>query len=172
MVIKLFPAQGFRHKIRPMDLYLIIKTLHILSAAVLFGTGTGIAFFMFCSRYARNMHEKYYAARFTVLADYIFTAPAVIVQPLTGIWLALNGGYDPMALWLKATYALYVLMGACWLPVVWIQIELRKIAAQCITAGTDVPPRYHVLFKIWFLLGWPAFLSLIAIFCLMVTKPV
>jgi uncharacterized membrane protein len=155
-----------------MDLYSCIKTLHIISSTVLFGTGLGIAFFMFCSLYAKNIQERYYAARFTVLADYVFTAPAVILQPLTGIWLVMHSGVDPMALWLKLTYALYLLAGACWLPVVWMQIQLRKIVAQCSETGTSLPPRYHQLFKIWFILGWPAFLSLIVIFYLMVTKPV
>ncbi|MBI1214391.1 MAG: DUF2269 family protein [Alphaproteobacteria bacterium] len=155
-----------------MDLYQTVKTLHIISATVLFGTGLGIAFFMFCGRFAKNIHERYYAARFTVLADYIFTAPAVVLQPATGIWLVLHAGFDPMALWLKITYALYLLAGACWLPVVWIQIQLKKMAAQCAAEGTELPARYHRLFKIWFILGWPAFLSLVAIFYLMVTKPV
>ncbi len=155
-----------------MDLYSFIKTLHIISSTILFGTGLGIAFFMFCSRYARDVHEKYYAARFTVLADYVFTVPAVILQPFTGFWLVSNGGYDPMALWLKASYALYILAGVCWLPVVWIQIQLRKMAAECAASGSDLPPRYHRLFRIWFFLGWPAFLSLVVIFYLMVAKPV
>lgn len=155
-----------------MDAYSFIKTLHIISSTVLFGTGLGIAFFMFCSRYAKNMHEKYYAARFTVLADFFFTAPAVVLQPLTGLWLIAHGGYDPMALWLRATYALYVLAGACWLPVVWIQIKMKRMLEDGVEAGTALPASYGTLFKIWFLLGWPAFLSLIAIFFLMVVKPV
>ncbi len=155
-----------------MDIYFVIKTLHIISSAVLFGTGAGIAFFMFCSRYAKNVHEKFYAARFTVLADYIFTAPAVILQPLTGIWLVMEGGYDPMAFWLKATYALYAVAGVCWLPVVWIQIEMKRMAATAASSGVELPARYHKLFRIWFILGWPAFISLVAIFYLMVTKPV
>lgn len=154
-----------------MILYFLVKTLHIIFSTILFGTGIGIAFFMFCSRYAKNVHEKYYAARFTVLADYVFTAPAVILQPLTGIWLIINGGYDPMALWLKWTYALYILAGVCWLPVVWIQIQLKKMTAEAATFGQALPERYHRLFRIWFCLGWPAFGGLIAIFFLMVFKP-
>ena len=154
-----------------MDFYSVIKTLHIISSTVLFGTGIGIAFFMFCSGHAKNIHEKYYTAQLTVLADYIFTVPAVILQPLTGFWLVLKGGYDPKAPWLLWSYGLYVLAGACWLPVVWIQIQLKHILADCIAQGTDVPVRYHRLFCIWFCLGWPAFLSLIAIFFLMVMKP-
>jgi uncharacterized membrane protein len=155
-----------------MDFYSVIKTLHIISSTVLFGTGLGIAFFMFCSRYAKNIHEKYYAARFTVLADYVFTAPAVVLQPLTGVLLIMQGGFDPNALWLHWTYGLYVLAGLCWLPVVWIQIQLRRILTECVATGAEIPARYDRLFRVWFCLGWPAFLSLVAIFCLMVVKPV
>lgn len=155
-----------------MDLYTAIKTLHILTSTILFGTGIGIAFFMFCSRFARDAGGRYFAARFTVLADCIFTAPAVVLQPLTGLWLVFEAGYDPMALWLKWTYALYLLAGACWLPVVWIQVQLRRMAGEAATSGGALPDRYHRLFRAWFCLGWPAFLSLIAIFTLMVAKPV
>jgi uncharacterized membrane protein len=154
-----------------LEVFQVVKTLHILSSAVLFGTGLGVAFFMFCSRYAKSIHEKYYAARFTVLADYIFTAPAVIIQPLTGFWLMNEAGYDPMAFWLKSTYALYAVAGLCWVPVVWIQIQLRRMLSGCVAAGAEVPARYNRLFRIWFCLGWPAFLSLVAIFYLMVAKP-
>jgi len=155
-----------------MDLYFTVKTLHIIGSTILFGTGIGIAFFMFAARYARNLHEKYFAARMTVLADYIFTTPAVILQPATGIWLILNGGYGAHDLWLSLTYGLYVLAGCCWLPVVWIQIQLRRMLAEAVAAQGDLPPRYHKLFRIWFWLGWPAFISLIIIFFLMVMKPV
>lgn len=155
-----------------MDLYQSIKTLHIIGSTVLFGTGIGIAFFMYASRYARNLHEKYFAARMTVLADYIFTTPAVILQPATGIWLIVHGGYGAHDLWLSLTYGLYIVAGCCWLPVVWIQIQLRRMLAAAIDTGADLPPRYHRLFRLWFWLGWPAFISLVIIFFLMVIKPV
>ncbi len=155
-----------------MDIYLIIKTLHILSATILFGTGIGIAFFMLRSYFTNNIHEKLYAARGTVLADYIFTLPAVIVQPLTGLWLVWQGGYGWMDLWLVITYAIYIIAGLCWLPVVWIQIQLKNMLAVAAENGTDLPPRYHSLFKIWFILGWPAFIGLVVVFFLMVFKPI
>lgn len=154
-----------------MDIYFIIKTLHILSAAVLFGTGLGIAFFMFTSRFAPSIHEKYYAARMTVLADYLFTCPAVIIQPASGLWLIIHGGHDAMAPWLLWSYALYALAGLCWLPVVWLQIRMRAMLADACRAGTPPPARYHLYFRIWFALGWPAFISLVVIFFLMVAKP-
>lgn len=154
-----------------MDWYLILKAVHILSSAVLFGTGMGIAFFLYCSRFSENLHQRYYAAKFTIIADYIFTAPAVILQPLTGFWLISEGGFDIFSPWLISTYILYIFVGTCWLPVVWLQIQLKKILSQTIQDKTELPKRYHRLFRIWFLLGWPAFIGLVAIFFLMVFKP-
>jgi uncharacterized membrane protein len=154
-----------------MDLYFFIKTLHIISSTVLFGTGLGTAFFMLMSMFTNNIQEKFYAVRTTVMADYLFTAPAVVIQPLTGIWLILNGGHDWTAPWLMWTYGLYILAGLCWLPVVWIQIRLKKLVKISIDTNTPLPAEYNRLFKIWFALGWPAFISLIAIFFLMVMKP-
>lgn len=155
-----------------MDWCLIIKTIHILSSTILFGTGIGIAFFMFRSYFTDNIHEKFYAARNTVLADYLFTFPAVIVQPLSGIALIYMAGYDWMDLWLSVTYAIYIIAGLCWLPVVWVQIQLKNMVVQAIESGDDLPERYHRFFKIWFLLGWPAFVGLVIVFYLMVAKPV
>ncbi|MDY0008538.1 MAG: DUF2269 domain-containing protein [Bdellovibrionales bacterium] len=155
-----------------MDLYQAVKILHILGAAVLFGTGIGIAFFMYAAHFTQDLRQKYFAARMTVIADFIFTTPAVILQPVTGIWLVLNGGYGAHDLWLSVTYALYVLTGLCWLPVVWIQMQLRGMLKTAVETGTPLPPRYHKLFRIWFALGWPAFIALLVIFGLMVVKPV
>ena len=155
-----------------MDIYLITKTIHILSSTILFGTGIGIAFFMFRSMFTNNMHEKFYAAKNTVLADYLFTFPAVIIQPLSGVALIHMAGYDWTDFWLMATYVIYIIAGLCWLPVVWIQIELKKMVAEALESGEPLPARYHKLFKIWFLLGWPAFVGLVAVFYLMVANPV
>ena len=154
-----------------MDIFFTIKTIHIISAAIIFGTGIGIAFFMFRSRFTTDLSEKFFAIRTTVLADYFFTAPAVILQPATGIWLLDNGGYDPAEPWLMATYILYGIAGFCWLPVVAIQIKLKKIISGCLRDNSPLPPQYHSLFRLWLFLGWPAFLSLIVIFFLMVIKP-
>jgi len=155
-----------------MDLYLLIKIVHIISAAVLFGTGLGIAFFMFQSRFTDDLREKFFPLRTTVLADYLFTAPAAIVQPATGAWLIWQSGFDGTELWLSVTYGLYALAALCWLPVVWIQIQLKQIVATCLSSGEPLPQRYHRLFRVWFLLGWPAFIGLVGIFYLMVVKPI
>lgn len=154
-----------------MDIYFILKTLHIISATILFGTGLGIAFFMFRSSFTENIHEKFYAVRTTVYADYCFTLPAVILQPITGFGLIALSGFGWFDPWLIATYIAYGIAGLCWLPVVWIQIQLKKILAKHAKDNSPLPKRYFKLFKIWFLLGWPAFISLIFIFFLMVIKP-
>lgn len=155
-----------------MELYFLIKALHIVSSTILFGTGIGIAFFMFRSRSTHSLHEKLYAARNTVLADYLFTFPAVLVQPLTGLWLAHHAGFDLSVRWLQLTYVLYLVAGLCWLPVIWIQKQLKNILIDSVESDLALPGRYHLLFKIWCILGFPAFISLICIFYLMVAKPV
>lgn len=155
-----------------MDFYIIIKTLHIISSTILFGTGIGIAFFMLRSHFTDNLHEKMYAAKNTVFADYIFTFPAVIIQPLTGIALIYMVGYDWTDLWLSLTYVIYIVAGLCWIPVVFIQIQLKSMIADSITQDKELPAHYHKLFKTWFFLGWPAFVGLVVVFFLMVAKPV
>ena len=155
-----------------MDPYLFIKALHILSSTVLFGTGLGIAFFMVMSFFTPDLNEKFYALRITVLADYLFTAPAVVIQPVTGAWLIWQGGYGWTDLWLVWTYILYAIAGLCWLPVVVIQIRLKNILKKSVATNSPLPPLYHQLFRWWFLLGWPAFIGLVGVFFLMVFKPV
>ncbi|HYN55154.1 MAG TPA: DUF2269 domain-containing protein [Methylotenera sp.] len=154
-----------------MNTYLFVKTIHIISSTILFGTGIGIAFFMFRSYFTNDLNQKIYAAKYTVTADYIFTLPAVIVQLITGAWLVWKSGYDWLDFWLVATYIIYVIAGLCWVPVVWIQIKLKNILIQCRANKSAVPDQYHKLFKIWFFLGWPAFLGLVVVFFLMVIKP-
>lgn len=153
-----------------IDAYLVIKTLHIISATVLFGTGLGIAFFFWSSRQS-NDHARLFAARTTVLADFLFTLPAVILQPLTGVWLILNGGFDPRAYWILISLGLYALAGLCWIPVVWLQIRMKRMLEASV-AGREFDERaYGRLKRIWFLLGWPAFVALVAVLWLMVSKP-
>jgi uncharacterized membrane protein len=154
-----------------MDLYIAIKTIHILSSTILFGTGIGIAFFMFRSWFTKNIHEKFYAARNTVLADYLFTFPGAIIQPMSGVALVSMAGFDWASPWLVATYLVYLIAGLCWVPVVWIQIQLKHMCREASQNGTELPERYHTLFKLWFLLGCPAFGGFVVIFYLMVAKP-
>ena len=154
-----------------MDTYLLVKTVHILSATVLFGTGLGIAFLFLMGLRSGDSAGAYVAARTTVVADMLFTLTAGIVQPLSGFWLIHLAGYDPFAPWLVWTYALYLLALACWLPVVWLQLRLRDMLAAKVRGEAIDEARFRRLFRWWFALGWPAFLGLVTVFWLMVAKP-
>lgn len=153
-----------------MELFLFLRLIHILSAAILFGTGLGIAFFMFMAVRGGDVRSIAVTARHVVVADAIFTAVAVIVQPLTGLWLALLVGYPLLSRWLVITYALYVVAAAAWLPVVWIQVRLAALAKEASNTDAPLPPEFHRLFRVWFLLGWPGFLSTLGIFAVMVFR--
>ncbi|HWF96640.1 MAG TPA: DUF2269 domain-containing protein [Xanthobacteraceae bacterium] len=153
------------------ELQALLKLVHVLGACVLLGTGLGIAFFMWMAHRAADPGTIASTARIVVIADAVFTAGAAILQPLTGAALAHVMGYSLLAPWIVASLGLYLLVGACWLPVVWIQIKLRDLACAARDAGLPLPARYHRLFRIWLMLGWPAFAGVIAIFALMIGKP-
>jgi len=152
-------------------LYFWVKWLHIISSTVLFGTGAGIAFFFLRAQRTGNVQLIAAVARDVVLADVLFTASAVVIQPTTGVALALMAGYSLTARWLLLSILLYLFVGCCWLPVVWLQIRLQRLAATAAHAGTSLPPAYHRYYRWWFRLGWPAFLGVLVIFFLMVAKP-
>jgi uncharacterized membrane protein len=152
-----------------IELYPLLRLVHILSASVLFGSGAAIAFFMLMAWRSGDRAGFALVARHVVLADWLFTATTVLVQPLSGLALAHVAGWPLTAPWLLASYALYLLIGACWLPVVWIQYRVKRLLAGSPDGG--VPERVHRLMRIWFVLGWPAFAALIGIFGLMIVKP-
>lgn len=151
--------------------YFLVKYLHIIGAAVLLGTGAGIAFFMLMAHLRGDPREIAGVARTVVLADFLFTASAVVVQPLTGIWLAWSSGYSLWNGWIALSIALYIVTGAFWLPVVWIQMRMRTLAVEAIGKGTALPPEYHKLFRRWFAFGFPAFAAVLGIFWLMIARP-
>ncbi len=154
-----------------MTLYDVVKWLHILSSTVLFGTGIGTAFHLWLTHKRGTASQIALAARNTVLADWLFTLPAGIAQPVTGFWLVWLAGWDLWSPWLVASYGLYILAFCCWLPVVFLQIEAERLASAAARNGEPLPPRYHTVMRRWFALGWPAFIGLIAVFGLMVAKP-
>lgn len=149
----------------------LLRLAHVLGAAVLFGTGAGIAFFMVMAHRTRDPATIAHVAGTVVIADTAFTATAVILQPVTGAWLAHEVGWPLTERWIVLSLALYVLTGLFWLPVVFIQIELRNLARSAAATGKALPARYFRLYRIWFACGFPAFFSVIAIFWLMLTRP-
>lgn len=154
-----------------MDPYLLAKWIHILSSTVLFGTGIGTAFQMVWVMARRDPARVAGVAGGVVVADWLFTLPAGIVQPATGLWLVWLLGYPLTAPWLLVTYALYALALACWLPVVRLQIRIRDLARAAAASGTPLPRAAVRAYRLWFGLGWPAFGALVIIFWLMIAKP-
>ena len=153
--------------------YLLLKWLHILSSAFLFGTGIGSAFYMLAVTLARDVRATAVVARYVVIADWLFTTPAIIVQPVTGFMMLHLAGIPLASRWVVATIILYLVAGACWLPVVWMQMKMRDMAMAAARAGeAELPALYWRYFSFWVLLGIPAFLALVLVFWLMVAKPV
>ena len=151
--------------------YFALKFVHVIGAAVLLGTGAGIAFFMLMSHLGGKPTVIAGVARIVVIADFVFTASAVFVQPLTGILLARLLGYALWEGWIAWSIVLYFVTGACWLPVVWMQMRLRDLAAQAERNGSPLPPQYHRLFWTWFAFGFPAFGAVLGIYWLMIARP-
>jgi len=151
--------------------YLVVKWLHILSSTLLFGTGLGSAFYLFCASRTRDPRVIAPVVRLVVIADWAFTTPTVILQPLTGLWMVHLAGYPLTSTWLLVSIALYLLAGAAWLPVVWMQLRMRDLARVAAQSGAPLPPEYDRLLKAWTALGVVAFAAIVIVFWLMVTKP-
>jgi uncharacterized membrane protein len=152
-----------------LNTYLVIKLIHILSATILFGTGLGTAFFMYKAHRDGGAETIRVTSRHVVLADWIFTTPAIVVQLATGLWLADYLQIPWSSAWLVSVALLFAAVGACWLPVVWIQIRIKRLsesAAPDLTAA-----RCAALMRSWIALGVPAFTMMLALFALMVLKP-
>ncbi|TPL46250.1 DUF2269 family protein [Mesorhizobium sp. B2-4-2] len=152
-------------------LYFVVKYLHVIGAVVLLGTGAGIAFFMLLAHRTGNAATIAAVARIVVVADFLFTATAVVAQPITGVALAWQAGYSLREGWIVLSIVLYIVTGLFWLPVVWMQMEMRNLAARAATSGDPPPERYNKLFRMWFVFGFPAFAAVLAIFWLMITRP-
>ena len=151
--------------------YIALKFLHVIGAAVLLGTGAGIAFFMLLAHRTGDAATVASVARIVVVADFLFTATAVVVQPITGVLLAWIVGYSLLDGWIALSIALYLVTGAFWLPVVWMQMRMRDLATEAARKAKPLPAEYHRLFRLWFAFGFPAFAAVLAIFWLMIARP-
>lgn len=154
-----------------MDWTLVLRWLHVIGACVLLGTGAGIAFFALMAHRTAQPALIAHTLRIVVIADWVFTASAVVVQPITGFLLMRAIGWPMSEGWIVLSLALYVLTGAFWLPVVWMQTRMQKLAAQAAATSEALPAAYHRLFRLWFAFGFPAFASVLAIIWLMLARP-
>ena len=151
--------------------YVVVKWLHILSSTFLFGTGIGSAWYMLFANVSRDVRAIAVVAKYVVVADWLFTATTAVLQPLTGFYMIHLAGYPLHSKWIMWSLALYVIAGACWLPVVWLQIRMRDMALDAARTDGELPALYWRYFRIWVTLGVPAFLAFVLIFWLMVAKP-
>lgn len=152
-------------------IYDLLLYAHVIGACVLLGTGAGIAFFMVMSNRSRDPALIAHVSAIVVLADTVFTETAAVLQPVTGYLLVREVGWSLLEGWVLVSLCLYVVVGVFWLPVVWIQIRLRRMAEAAALASEPLPPAYHRLYRIWFACGFPAFFAVLAIVWLMLTKP-
>ncbi len=154
-----------------MDLILALKYLHVIGATILLGTGLGIAFFMLRAHRSGDVGIIAHVSGSVVVADLVFTATAVVVQPVTGFLLAKMIGYDFSERWILLSLGLYLIIGLFWLPVVFIQMRIGALAREALLSGQALPQAYYRLFRIWFAFGWPAFGAVLAIIWLMIARP-
>jgi uncharacterized membrane protein len=151
--------------------YVTVKWLHILSSTFLFGTGIGSAFYLLLASISRDVRAIAVVTRTVVLADWLFTTTTAVLQPLTGFYLVRLAGFPVTSTWIRWSVILYVLALACWLPVVWIQIRMRRLAREAMERNVPLPLAYWRCFWIWVALGVPAFFAFVMVFYLMVAKP-
>jgi uncharacterized membrane protein len=155
-----------------MNTYLLLKWVHIVSSVLMVGTGLGSAFYMFFTNRSGNLQAQAVVSRLVVRADWWFTTPTVLIQPASGIAMVHMAGFPLASPWLAASIALYVLAGLCWLPVVWLQIRMARLAQEAVARGdTAVPAQYVRYARWWEWLGYPAFVAMAVVFYLMVNKP-
>ena len=152
--------------------YLVLKYLHIMSAILLFGTGLGSAFYKFMADRSGNLQHIAITNKNVVLADWIFTTPTVIFQPISGIWMAHIIGLPLTTPWIMLSIILYIIAGACWLPVVYLQIKMKRISYDAWKSQQQLPKIYWKYAKIWFGLGIPAFFAMILVVLLMSLKSI
>lgn len=154
-----------------MNTYLVIKWLHIVSSVLLVGTGLGSAYYMFFTNRSGSIDAQAVVTRLVVRADWWFTTPTVVLQPLSGFTLAYLAGWSLATPWIALSLALYALAGACWLPVVWLQLRMADMAQTAVAQGSALPPLYQRYARWWERLGYPAFIAMAVVFFLMVNKP-
>lgn len=152
-------------------LYYWLKFFHVVSSTILFGTGLGTACNLYFANRTRDVPLIAKTARYVVIADWAFTAPSGVIQPITGFWMVYLYGYPLNALWIMGSIIGYLIAAVCWFVVVYLQIQLRNLSHSAFIQHAPLPPRYHRYFRYWFLLGWPAFISLLIVFYLMTNKP-
>jgi uncharacterized membrane protein len=152
--------------------FLWLKIIHVISSCVLFGTGLGTAFYMFYVNFQKDIELIALATKQVVFADWLFTGTSGVIQFITGMVMVYLKGYGFTQAWIFYSIVGYLIALSCWLPVVYLQIQCRDMAFEAVKMGTALPKKYYDYYRIWWILGIPAFVSLVIIFFLMTNRPV
>ena len=154
-----------------MNTYLVVKWLHIVSSVLMVGTGLGSAFYLYFANRSGSLAAQAVVSRLVVRADWWFTTPTAIIQPASGLLLAHLAGWPWSTPWIMLSLGLFIIAGACWLPVVWLQLRMAALAADAVDNRAPLPAQYWRYARRWEVLGYPAFVAMAAVFFLMVNKP-
>jgi uncharacterized membrane protein len=152
-----------------MDYHTLIF-LHIISAILLLGVGGGSAFYKFMADRSNNLEVIAHTNKMVVLADWLFTTPSAILQPLTGVWLMSMLDISIWTPWLFWSIVLYYFAGILWLVAVYLQIQMKRMALEAQENNRALGKKYDKLVAYWIILGIFSFLSMGAVFSFMVFK--
>ena len=151
--------------------YAFVKFIHVVSSTILFGTGIGSAYYLLRAALDGRAEVVARVAGWVVIADWLFTATTVVLQPLSGWYLAHLAHFPLQQTWLAWSIVLFGIALACWLPVVWLQMRMHALAAAAAKANAPLSAQFRRYFVAWFALGVPAFFAFLGVFYLMVVKP-
>lgn len=139
-------------------------------ALLLIGFSLFSAFYKWMADRSGNVPHIAATNRHLVLADWIFTTPSVVFQPISGLWMVYLLDLPLSTPWIAASFCLFVLAGVCWIPVVWLQVRMQSLAADAVAHQSSLPDLYWRMARWWFWLGVPAFSSMVLVVALMVFK--
>ena len=148
----------------------MIRLLHIVSSALMFGVGIGAFWFMLTAARSGSPAAIAVTTRNAVRAEWFIAAPVALIQPTTGYLLMLQLGYSLHTSWFAAVATLYIFAGMCWVYLVKAELQMRDVAGAY-SAATVLPAEFGPLFRRWTWLALGAFAGVLAIFCLMVFRP-
>ena len=150
--------------------YNLLLFLHIASLILLLGVGGGSTFYKFMSDKSENLEVIVHTNKMVVLADWFFTTPSAILQPLTGMMLMNYLNLSWKTPWLLASMVLYIFAGILWLVAVYLQICMKNMALLAHKEEKQLGQEYFKLVNYWIALGVFSFLAMAGIFVLMVFK--